>query len=602
MTISFGDLDAGGRESLSLKGQRWNVQHPCQRWADQLTQHFDVSSFVAHLLASRTTTLEEAEAFLRPCLKHHLPDPSCLPDINPSVACLEAAIRGRKKMAVWGDYDVDGATSSALWFRFLAALGVELEIYIPDRFREGYGPNEEGLEKLAQGGVQTLIMVDCGTTAFGPLSHAKALGMEVVVIDHHAPSDTLPPTCGLVNPKRLDSPPGAQEFETLAAVGVSFGVIIALNRSLRQGGFYTPSCPEPQLTDLLDLVALGTVCDVMPLRGLNRLLVSKGLQVMARRKNLGLRMLMDVAGLKEPATAYHLGFVLGPRINAGGRIGEAGLGARLLTTDDPHEALCLAHQLDALNVERRAIEKQVEHEAFLQASLQSDAPCLMVSGQGWHEGILGIVASRLKDKFFKPSFVIGWSDTHLELGKSSARSVPGCDIGALIHGALGQGHLLKGGGHPMAGGLSLTKSAFEAFRLFAHDHIRTHMPNPPMPSLVLEMAVPFQALTAGFLEDLQALAPFGQHNPTPVWMFQDVRLQNVALVGDTHLRLDLIQQDHVKVTAMAFRAKGTPLGDFLLQRPSGVFSVAATAHADTFRGGVSLYVEDVMLGPIPRPW
>jgi single-stranded-DNA-specific exonuclease len=273
----------------------------------------------------------------------------------------------------------------------------------------------------------------------------------------------------------------------------------------------------------------------------------------------------------------------------------------LLTTGDPHEALCLAHQLDALNVERRAIEKQVEQEAFLQASLQSDDPCLMVSGQGWHEGILGIVASRLKDKFFKPCFVIGWSDTHLDLGKSSARSVPGCDIGALIHGALNQGHLLKGGGHPMAGGLSLTKSAFEAFRLFAHQYICTHTPNPPLPSLTLEMPVPFQALTAGFLEDLQALAPFGQHNSTPVWMFQDVRLQHVALVGDTHLRLDLMQQDHVKVTAMAFRAKGTPLGDFLLQRPSGVFSVAATAHADTFRGGVSLYVEDVMPGPLSKP-
>jgi single-stranded-DNA-specific exonuclease len=581
---------------VSLKGQTWVLETPSSRWVDHLTQHFALSPFVSQLLGTRSHTLEEAEAFLRPSLREHLTDPGFLPDVVSGVQCLEEAILAGKSMALWGDYDVDGATSAALWFRFLQALGVPLQIYIPDRFREGYGPNTAGLEKLAAQGVQTVIIVDCGTTAFGPLERAQELGLEVVVVDHHVPDGALPPCRALINPKRLDRLPQAQVFETLAAVGVSFFVIIALNRALRQKGFYTPTRPEPSLVNLLDLVALGTVCDVMPLRGLNRTLVSKGLEVMKRRGNLGLKTLMDVAGLQEPPSAYHLGFVLGPRINAGGRIGASSLGARLLTTNDPSEALEVAHQLDALNRERQAIEKNVEQEAMLQATFQGEHPCLVVSGEGWHEGILGIVASRLKERFFKPAIVIGWSAGEEDFGKASARSIPGLDMGALIHKAQARGHILQGGGHSMAGGLSLKKSQLGAFQDFVHHQIAQWMPELQAPCLTLGAALPFQALTPTFLTQLQALAPFGQGNPTPVWMFQDVSLTNVFRVGENHLRVELVQGDHVRHTAMAFRSVGTPLGDFFLQRSGEVFALAATLHKDTFKGGVSLYVEDVMPG------
>lgn len=582
--------------SLSLKGQQWAFRTPVDHWAQKLSQSFSLSPFIAQILAMRAQTIEEAEAFLFPSLKSHLPDPVCLPDLEPALSCLIHAIQEKSSIAIWGDYDVDGATSSALWVRFLRTLGVSPQIYIPDRFTEGYGPNRAGLEKLADQGVKLVIMVDCGTTAFEPLERAQSRGLQIIVVDHHMPESTLPACTALINPKRLDAVKEAEPFQLLAAVALSFFVIMALNRSLRDKGFYTNDFPEPSLLSFLDLVALGTVCDVMPLKGINRILVTKGLQVMSRRQNLGLKTLMDVAGLREPATAYHLGFVLGPRINAGGRIGAATLGTQLLTTQDPAQALSIALQLDTLNQERQNIEKELEQQAIRQAESQAHDPCLVVSGDGWHQGVIGIVASRLKDRFYKPTFVISWEGEGDEaVGKGSARSIRGVDLGSLIHEARLKAHLLGGGGHAMAGGLSLQRNQLSALRTFLHERVRHVFPEPPSPTLHLIAPLTFQALNETLLEQLQALAPFGHENPTAVWVFHDLRLHKIFPIGAHHLRLELMQQDSLTYSAVAFRAVGTPLGDFLLGTPIRPFSVAATLQKNSYNGQIQLIVEDIMI-------
>ncbi len=577
--------------SLSLKGQAGVV--PSQNcWAQKLSQQLGLSPLVAQVLADRAHSLEEAEAFLRPSLKNHLPDPAVLPDIQKAIDLLIHAIQSKRPMAIWGDYDVDGATSSALWIRFLKSLGFEPKVHIPNRFREGYGPNSQGLKALADQGVQVVIIVDCGTTAFEPLETAQSLGLDVVVIDHHMPEARLPPCSALINPKRCDTSSEVEPFRSLAAVGLSFFVIMALNRALRKNGYYDAKNPEVPLLPLLDIVALGTVCDVMPLLGINRVLVSSGLKVMARRTNLGVRTLLDVSGIREIPTTYHLGFVLGPRINAGGRIDESDLGTRLLVTEDPNEAFQIATQLDTLNRERQSIEKTLEQQAIAQAESQKDAPILVVAGPEWHQGVIGIVASRLKDRFHKATFVIGW-DPDGETGRGSARSINGLDIGSLIHEAQHKGLILGGGGHPMAGGLSLKRSHYESFIQFVQKRVPTLQPHPPKPRIHLTAPLTFQALTDDFLQQLQMLAPFGMGNPQPVILFHGLMLQSVACVGTHHLRLTLMQLDGKRIQAMAFRAVGKPLGDFLLNRPQSTFKAAAIVQKNTYNGNIQLILEDI---------
>jgi single-stranded-DNA-specific exonuclease len=578
----------------SIKGQLWIENPVAERWVQGLMQKFSLSSLASYILACRTQTFEEAESFLNPSLKNHLPDPRCLPDIHQAISLLSEALSQKKSIALWGDYDVDGATSSALWINFFKALSCDAKLYIPDRFREGYGPNSEGLKKLAQEGVQVVVMVDCGTTAFTPLQVAQDCGLEVVVIDHHMPESHLPPCKALVNPKRLDAVSENIAFESLAAVGLSFLVIIALNRHLRENNFYTAEHPEPSLIAFLDLVALGTVCDVMPLLGVNRLFVQKGLEVMAQRFNLGLKTLMDVSNLREKPSAYHLGFVLGPRINAGGRIGASSLGTQLLTTADPEEAFRLAIQLDELNKERQEIEKTLENDAMEQAGAQEDQSVLIVSEKGWHQGVIGIIASRLKERFYKPSFIISWEgDGPESIGKGSARSIPGIDIGSLIHEAHLKGILMHGGGHKMAGGFSLQYQHFDAFKVFLIQRVQELCPQLPKPYLRVTPPLTFNALGDNLLNQILSLAPFGQGNPQPVAVFHEVRLKALYPVGAQHLRAELIQLDGSTASAMAFRARGTALGEFLLSGPDDFFSIAATLQRSHYTGKIQLILEDI---------
>lgn len=596
MSLSFSYVDQTHvSETLSCMGKLWRLVDYDMRKAQYLMQTHELSALIAQILANRLENPEDATFFLNPLLKHQLPDPEHLPDLQPALKRIVQALQEEEKIAIWGDYDVDGATSSALWVRYFRCLGVEVEAYIPDRFEEGYGPNSKGLQTLFQKGVRLVITVDCGTTAFEPLAFAKAQGMDVIVIDHHR-GEALNPACfALINPYRLDVEADLVEpYQGLAAVGLSFLVAVGLNRLLRQKAYFNKN-QEPDLLSLLDLVALGTVCDVMSLKGLNRTFVAQGLKVLAKRTNLGLQILCDVAGLNTYPTAYHLGFLLGPRINAGGRIGDSSLGVRLLTCETSREAEKISQKLNALNQERQHIEAELEREASCQAlfQLEKGATALVVSGQGWHPGVIGIIAGRLKERFHRPTFVISFEEGQ---GKGSARSIPGLDISSLIHEACHQGLLLGGGGHAMAGGFSLESAKLEAFQTFLqHKTAAFYASNSGIPVVEIEACLTFQGLSFLVVEEIGKLAPFGAGNPQPRFLFQQVRISKAMLFAEQHARLTLKQADGSGVEGIAFRSKDIPLGDAIFSNIQKFVDVVGTVQLSHWGGAskIQLFIEDV---------
>ena len=437
----------------SLCGRRWLLRPADDCLARVLAETLDVPPLVARMLAARGVGADAAADFCAPTLRRLLPDPRLLRDMPQAAERVAAAVRAGEAIAVFGDYDVDGATASALLVRFFRSVGLEPSIYIPDRIREGYGPNVQAMRALAAAGARLVITVDCGTSAHEALAEAQALGLEVVVVDHHEVGRTMPPAAALINPNRDDDASGQGH---LAAVGVAFLLVVEVNRRLREQGFYRGR-PEPDLRQWLDLVALGTACDMVPLRGVNRAFVSQGLKIMARGGNAGIRALGELIDLRHPPAAFELGFMFGPRVNAGGRVGEAGMGARLLSTEDAAEARALAVHLDGFNRERQRIEAGVLAAALEQ--LEGDGAmsrsCLTVAaGEDWHPGVIGIVASRLVERFAKPAIVVSLDEAR---GVGSGRSVPGRDLGAAVHAAIEDGVLIKGGGHPMAAGFSVAR-------------------------------------------------------------------------------------------------------------------------------------------------
>jgi single-stranded-DNA-specific exonuclease len=596
MSLSFSYVDhANVSETLSCTGKQWRQLEPDLRKAQYLMQTYALSALTAQILAKRLTNPEETPLFLNPLLKHQLPDPEHLPDLQPALERIARALQAKEKIAIWGDYDVDGATSSALWVRYFRELGVEVEAYIPDRFQEGYGPNTKGLQTLFQKGISLVITVDCGTTAFEPLAFAKKQGIDVIVIDHHR-GEALNPDCfALINPYRLDVEANLVEpYQGLAAVGLSFLVAVGLNRFLREQGAFNAG-KEPDLLSLLDLVALGTVCDVMSLRGLNRTFVTQGLKVLAQRTNLGLQTLCDVAGLNTYPTAYHLGFLLGPRINAGGRIGNASLGVQLLICESLREAEKISQKLNTLNQERQQIEAELEQEACAQAmsQLEEGATALVVSGDNWHAGVIGIVAGRLKERFYRPTFVISFEAGQ---GKGSARSIPGLDISSLIHEACHQGILQGGGGHAMAGGFSLESTKMDAFQTFLqHKTAAFYASHSGTPVVEVDACLTFQALSFPMVEEIGKLAPFGAGNPQPRFLFQQVRIAKAAFFAEQHARLTLKQADGAQVEGVVFRAKDTPLGRAIFSHTQGILDIVGTVQLSHWGGSskIQLIVEDV---------
>lgn len=573
---------------LSLNGRVWRLRPSDERQALAISQLFNVPLILGDLLVARDIDLEEVEAFLNPTLKQFLPDPSSFKDLDIAVERLLRALQGKEKIAIFGDYDVDGATSSAILYRYLSTVGANIIIYIPDRMREGYGPNAPALLKLAEQGVRLVMTVDCGTTAFEPFEEAKKAGLDIIVIDHHMPDAKLPCVTAVLNPNRLDES-GAYGY--LAAVGVCFIFLAGLNRALRVQGFFSQGS-EPDLLGLLDLVALGTICDVMPLKGLNRAFVAQGLKVMAARRNLGLKTLMDVAGVRDIPSAYHSGFMLGPRVNAGGRVGKSDLGATLLTTGNSLQAEQIAHTLNELNQERQNIEQEVLEQALLQAEQQSH-PLLICYGINWHPGVIGIVASRLKERFNRPSLVISIDENGI--GKGSGRSITGIDLGMLIHVAKQRELLLGGGGHAMAAGFSIENRRMEEFHNFLNDHINSN-PYDLTPSLSIDSYLTLKGVSVSLAQLLERLAPYGQGNPSPRFIFENVRILKADVVGKEHIRCLLTDEGGGRLSAISFRSLHSLLGETLLCSKGEALHIVGTLKLDSWQGEerVQLTIDDAM--------
>ena len=573
----------------SFSGRRWRLDAGDDALARQLQQDLTLSPVLARLLAARGITVAEAYDYLNPTLKKFLPDPLVLVEMDQAVARVRRALDEGERIAVFGDYDVDGSTSTALLTNFLAALGAPPRIYIPDRMTEGYGPSASAMQALKAEGASLVVTVDCGASGGAAFEAAREIGLDVVVLDHHR-VEARPDAIAHVNPNQPSDQSG---LTYLCAAGVTFLFMVALNRALREAGFYeAKGIPEPDLREHLDLVGLATVCDVVPLVGVNRAFVRQGLGQLSKLSRPGLAALAAVGKSAPPFTTYHLGFVFGPRINAGGRVGRSGLGADLLTARDVQAAQDFALQLDLHNRERQGIEKLILEEAVALATAQDNVPFLLVANDGWHPGVVGIVAGRLKERFAKPSFVAGFEGG---MGRGSARSISGIDIGRMVRAAKDLGLIEAGGGHAMAAGFSLMAEQLPGFRKFLERQFSgTEAAYEEAASLVLDAASSPAAAGRNLVAEIALAGPYGAGNPEPLLAFPDVRVAFADVVGGAHVKVRLTGGDGAKLDAIAFRAAGTPLGEGLLQSRGRPIHVAGKLRTDDWNGQarVQLQIED----------
>lgn len=567
----------------SLTGRRWvGPDVEVQRAADAMAQSTSLPLPLCQVLARRGVSTDDARAFLTPQLRDLLPDPRKLKDMEKAALRFVKAVRSGQRIAIFADYDVDGGSSAALLIVWLRQMGTSATLYVPDRIDEGYGPNEAAMAKLAKSH-DLIICVDCGTLSHGPIAAAK--GAEVIVLDHHLGAETLPPALAVVNPNRQDE---QGDLGYLCAAAVVFLMLVEAGRHLRQSG-----ARGPDLIALLDLVALATVADVAPLIGANRALVVQGLKIMARRQRPGLVALADVARMDAAPSTYHLGFLLGPRVNAGGRIGQADLGARLLSTEDTNEAAALAERLDALNTERRDIEATVRSAAMAQAEERGlDAPLVWAAGDGWHPGVVGIVAARLKEASNRPAIVIGLENG---VGKGSGRSVSGVDLGAAIQRLAAEGLLIKGGGHKMAAGLTVAQDQIEpAMERLANLLAKQGADRLGPADLHIDGLLLPGATSIEFLEQLEQAGPYGSGAPGPRFVFSDMQIRFAKRVGDTHLKLTFGDGLGATLDAICFGAYDSPLGAAVENHGGARFHLAGRLEVNTWRGrqSVQMRLED----------
>jgi single-stranded-DNA-specific exonuclease len=573
----------------SFSGRRWRLAAGDENTARKLIQNNGLSPVLAHLLAARGLDEATAPDYLNPTLKKLMPDPSVLAEMDIAVTRVMAALEQGQRIAVFGDYDVDGSVSSALLAEFFASLGAAPRLYIPDRMTEGYGPSAPAFAGLKREGTDLIVTVDCGASGGAAFETARALGLDVVVLDHHR-VETRPDAIAHVNPNQ---PGDTSGLSYLCAAGVSFLFLVALNRALRDAGFYQArGIAEPDLRDTLDLVGLATVCDVVPLVGLNRAFVRQGLSQLSKLSRPGLAALAAVAKAAPPFTAYHLGFVFGPRINAGGRVGRSSLGADLLTVCAAAAAEEFALLLDLHNLERRQIEKTILEKAMALASVQENAPFLLVEGEGWHPGVVGIVAGRLKERFARPAFVAGFEGG---MGRGSARGIPGLDIGRMVRAARQAGLIESGGGHAMAAGFSLLAPQLAAFREFLHIQFQgAAAALEEAGALELDAASSPSAATPALVREIALAGPFGAGNPEPLLGFPDVKVAFAGTVGGDHVKLRLAGGDGARLDAIAFRVMGTKLGEGLLASRGRRIHVAGKLRSDDWSGieRAQLQIED----------
>jgi len=583
----------------SVTGRAWvdRLDGVAARNATAISQRLAISDILSRIIAARGVGLDEAETYLEPTIRQLMPDPSTLAGMDALAERLARAITDNEAVALFGDYDVDGACSCALMARYLRHFGVEPQVHIPDRIFEGYGPNVAAMDKLIDAGATLIITLDCGTTSDEPIAHAVGRGADVLVIDHHLSDHELPPATALVNPNRPDDISGLGYF---CAAGVTFMVLVAVNRILRNRG----DTGLPDLLMLLDLVALATICDVVPLVGLNRAFVLRGLEVARRGEKPGLAALALAARASGPLNPYHLGFLIGPRINAGGRIGDAALGTRLLALDDEHQAMVIAAQLDQLNGERQRIEVEAVEQATATAESEigggEGPPVLVLASSEWHPGVVGLVAARLRERFERPSFAIALNPDGS--GTGSGRSMPGVDLGSAVIKAVEAGIIPKGGGHAMAAGVSLRAGDLGPFRAFLADRLEASVGAARAASAIkIDAALTARGASVDLLHNLERAGPYGAGNPSPVFAFPAHRARFPQIVGKGgHVSFSLASDDGAKLKAIAFRAAGTALGDILMRGGDQPLHFAGGLTIDHYQGREQPQFRLIDIARLPR--
>jgi single-stranded-DNA-specific exonuclease len=581
--------------SRSAKSQRWQARLLDTRSAEAIAQRLELPEIVARVMAARGVGLEEAEAFLNPTLRGLMPPPSTVRDMEKGASRLAMAIIAGERIGIISDYDVDGVSSAAIMLRFLRAVGSDAAVHIPDRISEGYGPSQMAVSKLAEQGTQLLLTLDCGVMSHDPLAHAADLGLQAIIVDHHQAGDELPQARAVINPNRQDDTSG---LGYLCAAGVVMMLVAATNKELRLRGYYNDQRPEPNMLQWLELVALATICDVVPLKGLNRAYVTQGLKIMARRENLGLAALADVGGLKRRPDVYALGFILGPRLNAAGRIGHADAALALLMEANKGEAHNRARALDDMNRQRQAIEMRVVEDAKVQAEAamgkERKPSVIVTASESWHPGVVGLAAARLKEAYRLPSFALA-INKHTGLATGSGRSISGVDLGSAVREAHEQGLITKGGGHAMAAGLTLKTEGLAALRQFFDEYMSASVEAARDDALLIDGALTATAASLVLIELLEQAGPYGSAHPSPMFVFPAHRVLYADAAGADHIRCTIASNDGTKLKAIAFRAMGTEMGELLLSERAHPLHIAGRLVADEWgaKRVPSLQIEDV---------
>jgi len=577
----------------SVSGKNWVFKKFNSSDIKIYSEDYSLSEIVAKLLSIRKKNIEDIGLFLNPTIKNLMPNPLTLKDMENAIERTYQGIKKRELIGIFGDYDVDGATSTALLARYFLSINQKIQTYIPDRKREGYGPSVEGFNNLIKLGTKIIFTVDCGTLSFEPVKIAQSQNIDVIVLDHHQSDLKLPNACAIVNPNRYDD---TSKLNYLCAAGVCFMFLVALNKKLRDRNWFEErKINEPNILNFLDLVSLGTVCDVVPLVDLNRAIVTQGLKVLKKRLNLGLKTLYDLCKIESQPTTYHLGYILGPRINAGGRVGKSSHGAELLASDDPQRTYQIANDLNKSNKERQSIELMLSEKVNSEVKNFQDDPVLILTGNSWHEGIIGIVASRIKEKYNKPTILISINES---LGKGSARSIFGFDIGTQIIKATQSGIVEKGGGHKMAGGFTIKKENIPLFRDFLIKNFKkSKLSSSKIVNLYLDSIIAPSALNEEFYSEIERLAPFGSGNSEPKFVIENLQVITSDLVADKHIKTVLYAKDGSVIKSIAFNAKDSPLELYLNKKNKKKFNIAGIMNLNEWRGkkSVEFIIEDISL-------
>ncbi len=583
---------------LSLSGKNWIYKKFDSSYVEFLKENYLLDEITAKLLSIRNIEKDSIKSFLEPSIKNLIPNPNTLRDMEKTTLRLLKAINENQRIGIFGDYDVDGASSTAIIGNYLKIIKKNFEIYIPDRRSEGYGPSIKSFQNLIDKKVNLIITVDCGTMSFDAIDFANRNKVDVVVLDHHQSEINLPNAYSIINPNRFDDD---SKLNYLCAAGVCFMTLISINSALRkQGWFLKNKIKEPNLLNFLDLVSLGTICDVVPLIGLNRAIVKQGLKIINSKKNLGLKTLIDLCKIETKASTYHLGYVIGPRINAGGRVGKCSHGANLLLNNNPKESFQIATELEKFNLDRKKLESDLLNVVLNTVNDDVNDPVLVLCGNNWHEGVIGIIASRIKEKFNKPTVIISLKDN---IGKASARSILGFDIGAVILAAIQNKILIKGGGHKMAGGFSIEENKIKQFKEFITKMFKKKIDkNFGRNEIYLDSLISASALNFDFYKKVEKLSPFGSGNPEPRFIIENVKVLKSLIVGKNHIKSILLSKDGSSIKTIAFNSYDTDLGQFLLNNKKNTFNIVGKLSLNEWKGekNVEFIIDDISVNKIHK--